>query len=399
MQKLASILVSAVILISASAEVSALDYAADLSLDVSETYNDNINLSQANKISDFITVIKPALALSTTTQSLDAGINYSPSFNFYAGHEDVNSISHQAAVTGRYRLSDTLTLNIADSYTRSRDSSVLRTIEGGGPITQELRTTTHNSLNGDLDYRLSGIVGLQAGATYTMVNISGMNSGATNITGTNSGDYETYAGRLGVRYILDERITLRAGAVLTLYDYKMSGDANSMDYTLGANWRLTPTITVGGYGGFVITRLEQEGRTINGFSGGLSIAKRFENSQANFSYAHGVTAGIQSTTPMKSDVVSLRYTLPVTQQIDGSLAAFYGNYKAMGDTGGGLAANRDEYGGTVNFAYRLWQDSGQTLSAVMSYSFVKSNAAAPASQSYTNNIIMLGLKFSHKAGF
>jgi hypothetical protein len=385
MKKNFSILAATIILMFTATDVSALDYLADLSISVAEQYNDNIGLSQSHKTGDFLTVVNPSVVISTTAEKGDAMINYSPSFNVYAREDDRNSISHQAAITGRYRFSDTLIFNLSEAFTQSQESSVLRTVEGGGPITSDRRIITSNSLGGVLDYRLSGLIGLQVGAAHNLVNVAG----------TNLGDYQTYSGRLGANYILNERITLRVGAAYTLFDYKMSGDATTMDYTLGANWRLTPTITLDGYGGLVITRLEQEGRTVNGFSYGLSVAKRFERGAATIAYAHGVTAGIQSTSPLRSHVLTFRYDMPITTQMNAAVSAFYGNYRTMGDTGDNLTANRDEYGGAINIAYRLWRD----LSAIMSYSYVKSSARSNITGSYTNNIIMIGLRFGKQVRF
>jgi hypothetical protein len=385
MKKLLSILVPLMILMGASAEVSALDYTADLSLDVSERYNDNIFLSRSNKVRDFITVITPAVSLSTRTQEADMMINYIPTFNIYSEHDENNGISHQVALRGQYKLSDRLTIGLSDAFIQSKDSLVLRTVEASGPIINTRQTLTTNVLIGDLSYRLSGPLSLQAAATYAM----------NNVAGTDAGDYMTYAGRLGINYILNEKITLRATSIYTLYDYRITGDANSMDYTLGANWRLTPTITLDGYGGVVIARLDQTGKTFTGFSGGLSVAKRFERGVASLSYVQGVSAAIESSTPLRSQVLTLLFAVPVTAEMDASLAVFYGRYKSLGDTGSSFATERSEKGGTVNIAYRLWRN----LSAILSYSYVKSDDKATGTGSYVNNIIMLGLRISKQAKF
>jgi hypothetical protein len=390
MKKLVSAVVSVFILIASLAEVAALDYNADLSLSVSEMYNDNLDLTRTNKLGAFVTSVSPGLSLSTATQKMDAAVSYAPTFNFYNNYDYRNNISQQAAIRGRYRFTDALTLNFMDAYTQSQESSILRTIEGGGPITSTQRITTYNNLAADLDYRLSGAIGLSAGAGYNLVNIAGVDLG----------DYETYGGRLGMSYMVNERITLRARAAFTLFSYKLTGDANSMDYTVGGTWRLTPTVTVGGYGGVVISRLERERRTVTGYSCGLSIEKRFQSSQAVLNYAHGVTAGIDSPTPLESHVLTFRYAMPIAHLLEGGVAAFYGSYKALSEAGASSSTtNRDEYGGSVNLAYRLWQSGRESLSAILTYSYVKSTAPTSLGAGYTNNIIMLGLRFGYLARF
>jgi len=389
MNKCASILAIMVVLILTMSDVMALDYTADVSLAVGGQYNDNIYLSRSHKVGDFALAINPGLSLTAREQEGELMVSYSPSFNIYADHDDRSGTSHVAAIRGRYRLSEALTIGLTDAFTQSQDASTLRTIEGGGPITSAAQVITSNSLNADLAYRFSRLFSLQAAAGYNVVNYAG----------TDSGDQSTYIGRLGLNYILNERITLRLGSSYTFYDYRASGDAFGMEYILGANWRLTPTITLDGYGGVVVTRLDQEGRTDTGYSLGLSLTKRFERGNATLAYAHGVTTGIEIATPLESDVVSFRYTMPVTAQLDTSLNAFYGNYRSMGDTTGVSSGDRDEYGGSVSLTYRLWQDLRQNLAAFLSYSYVRSNARAGAGDSYSNNVILIGLRFAHQLRF
>lgn len=378
-------LVPVVILMGASAEVSALDYTADLSLSVSEQYNDNIFLTRSNKVQDFITIVTPAVALSTRTEKAEAMINYSPSFLFYHENDDNNSITHQASARGLYRLSDSLTLGLSDAYVYSKESSVLRTIEGSGPITRGQETISTNTLIGDISYRLSGQFSLQGAATYT----------ATDVSHSETGDYSTYAGRLGINYLFDEKTTLRANATYTFYDYSIAGNANSQEYTLGANYRITPTITADGYGGVVTTRIAAIGKTFTGFAGGLSVAKTFERGIASLAFVQGVSAGIESPTPLRSQVITLRYAMPATELMNVSLSAFYGRYRSIGDTVNIVATNRSEFGGTIEIAYRIWR----RLSAILSYSYVNSDDKASQTGSYVNNIVMIGLRLSQQAKF
>ena len=74
------ILSFSVALFGVSVIASALDYNADLSLSAAEQYNDNIFLSHTDRIGDYSTVITPAVAISTTTEKINAMLNYSPSF-------------------------------------------------------------------------------------------------------------------------------------------------------------------------------------------------------------------------------------------------------------------------------------------------------------------------------
>ena len=58
-------------LLGATFSACALDYTADLSLSLSEQYNDNIFLSHTDRTTDYITLISPAISLSTKTEKAD----------------------------------------------------------------------------------------------------------------------------------------------------------------------------------------------------------------------------------------------------------------------------------------------------------------------------------------
>ena len=51
---------------------------------VSETYDDNINLTKTNKVSDYITVVTPGVSMNLVREHTNLQLTYAPSFTRYA---------------------------------------------------------------------------------------------------------------------------------------------------------------------------------------------------------------------------------------------------------------------------------------------------------------------------
>jgi len=374
-------------ILGASVMVYAAEYTADLSLTVSEQYNDNLFLDHSNKVSDYITSIAPVLALSTRTVQSDIAINYSPTLFLYKDNSDNNNVSHQASILGHYRVTEGLTLGLSDTFLQTRQSSLVRAAVGAGPITsgQGQERITTNTLSGDLAYKLTGKITLLGNADYTYTD-----------TQTGTGDVSTYSGGLGANYLFNERTTFRVKATYTFFHYTISGDATSNSYIAGVNYKLTPTIIADAFGGVVITRIDQPSSSDTGFTGGLSVTKTFERGTASLSFVQDVIAGFESSSPVRSQTVLLRYSAPVTASLDASISGFYSRYRPIGiAVSSGATINRNDTGGTADLTYRLlpW------LSAIVSYTYINSDAQVDKSSSYINNVITAGLKLSKQAKF
>ena len=131
-------------------------------------------------------------------------------------------------------------------------------------------------------------------------------------------------------------------------------------------------------------------------TGGLSVTKTFERGTASLAYLQNVIAGVESTSPIRSQTVTLRYAAPVTTSLNASISAFYNRYKSIGSTGiDGIDTNRNDTGGTADLSYGFlpW------LSGTLSYSYIHSNDKLNDTGSYVNNIVMAGIKLSKQARF
>ncbi|HMK59597.1 MAG TPA: outer membrane beta-barrel protein [Dissulfurispiraceae bacterium] len=362
----------------------ALDYTADLSLGLSEQYNDNIFLANTNKVHDYITAIAPSLALSTRTAQSDVMLSYSPIFNFYKNNSDQNNVSHAASLVGHYRPTDRLVLGLSDTFASTRESSAIRAIQGAGPISRTNERITTNTLAGDLSYRLTAKISLLANTGYIYTKSQ---------SGTD--DVSSYTGGLGASYAFNDRTVFRINGTYTYFDYKNSSNANDSTYTAGINYRLTPTIVIDAFGGIVITKVDEPKRTNTGFTGGLTATKTFERGTASISYLQSVIAGVESTTPVKQQTVTLRYAAPIIERLDATASVFYSRYRAIGGTVTAGTENRDDIGESAELTYRIlpW------LNGFISYSHINSDDKTDGSGSYRNNIVTAGIRLTKQARF
>ena len=91
------------------------------SISVSETYDDNINLTHADEQSDYITAATPSLALNLLSRNTRLGLSYAPSFVWYRDFSQNDTTRHLGTVSWDQQLTRRLSFNLTDTYLRSED--------------------------------------------------------------------------------------------------------------------------------------------------------------------------------------------------------------------------------------------------------------------------------------
>jgi len=90
-------------------------------ISVRETYDDNIFLSQRNERSDYITAVTPSLTFNTLSEYTKLGLNYRPTFVWYADFSENNTTRHQGTVSWEQQMTQYLSFNLTNTYLRSED--------------------------------------------------------------------------------------------------------------------------------------------------------------------------------------------------------------------------------------------------------------------------------------
>ena len=112
-------------------------------------YNDNINLTQDNKISDFITTVSPGLKYIAKGPGYNFDLGYQFGLNFYASNSQNNYVSHEGHLNTFYSIDPRWTIRLNDALTRSREGIETFTVTTPtGP-----QTTTASNTNQGLFLR------------------------------------------------------------------------------------------------------------------------------------------------------------------------------------------------------------------------------------------------------
>ncbi len=90
---------------------------------VSEEYNNNILLTDRNKLDDFITTVEGGLNFSTVQENYGIDLNYQMGYVFYAKHHDLNFLTiGPSNLNAWYASNPNLTFRVTDYIVRSNEA-------------------------------------------------------------------------------------------------------------------------------------------------------------------------------------------------------------------------------------------------------------------------------------
>jgi hypothetical protein len=204
-----------------------------LRLNVRSVYDDNINLTHDNRISDFYTTIEPSVMVGfgDTDARVENYIrlDYLPAIFFFADHSENNSVQHVARLDGQYRI-NRLILNLSQMV-QIMDGVDVQAQDSAGGLDQHVnldvagRTrfniyTTHVNAA----YYLTGKTFLSAGGHYTGTHYASLISS------------DTFAGNVFLNYNYSPKLVVGLGGAAGLSRV----DAPNPDQTFEqANLRLS----------------------------------------------------------------------------------------------------------------------------------------------------------------
>jgi hypothetical protein len=217
---------------------------------VSGTYDDNIFLTKNNKVSDYITVVTPGVAIGLTQQHTDFRLTYAPSFYRYADRDDLNGTGQSGSLVFGHDFAQGLRFDLTDTYLQGFDPLAdPQNIQGIRQTRNEFWT---NVTNANLGYQFGAQNQVNVGYNYNYYRNDQINIDDSDVQ-------NPYA---KLTYWLD----VKNGGEVT-YDYtdaKFSRDDNlpaSSDYTSNAAGirylrRFTPNST--GYVGYKYATFDYE---------------------------------------------------------------------------------------------------------------------------------------------
>jgi hypothetical protein len=181
-----------------------------LRLSVRSVYDDNINLFQTNRVSDFYTSIEPAIMvgfgdIEGRTENY-IRLDYLPAIFFFADHSENDSVQHVVRIDGQYRV-NRLTLTLSQMV-QLMDGVDVQTTDSAGGLDQQVNLdvagrTRFNiySTHVNAAYYVTGKMFLSAGGDFTATHYSTLISS------------EIISGNLFLNYDYSPKVVVGIGGV------------------------------------------------------------------------------------------------------------------------------------------------------------------------------------------
>jgi hypothetical protein len=231
-----------------------------LKLEVSETYDNNLNLSNTNRIHDYYTRIAPSLVIGFGDIN-DSGENYlrasySPHVLLFIDNDNLDTIEHLFRLDAQYRISR-LTLVLAEDIA-VLESSELNNLGTAGSIVGQANLDLSgrsrvNIFNTHLDgsYELAGKTSLTFSAEHTL-------SDPENNIGSQS-----IAGTLGLSWRYSDKVTIGMHGLGGYVDVEGSSSEQTYEQAnITASYDATGKITAKGSAGVEVRQFENRGENI-----------------------------------------------------------------------------------------------------------------------------------------
>jgi hypothetical protein len=257
------------------------------SIGISEEYNDNVNSSNRNRESDFITNFSPTITLSVNRPAYQLNAGYSFTATLYAEGTLPNEAfqSQNFIGSGSWQVARGLTLSAADALAYNRTASNLVGVQGFSVGRQE---SVSNTFNPGMSWQMMPLNTLNFGATYSVLRFLGGGAGA---------DSDTYGINAGLSHMFTQRFSGNIGYGFTYLHFPECAvvaqrcidqpDSYTHSPTIGFNYELTRTLTTAINGGAAVT--QRGGRTDVSPVGSAQLIQRFSFGSASLNYNQGVT--------------------------------------------------------------------------------------------------------------
>jgi Putative beta-barrel porin 2 len=205
-----------------------------------EEYNDNIDRSSSNEEEDWITTIQPGISLEYDNRSIEAVVDYSLRYRFYANNDEDNLDEfedvQQANATVLFFGGRPFTLRVSEVISREaldeRDDNEFSEADRS--------TLYHLTVLPEYNLRLTPTLSLVLGYGYDRLDYAE----------TAGIDSEEHSGRVSLVKNLSASTDIYIRYAYTLHESDDEEDYDRQDYTLGVNYRIGTRTSATVEGGF-----------------------------------------------------------------------------------------------------------------------------------------------------
>jgi len=257
---------------------------------ISEEFNDNFFLNNANKQSEFITGFTPSISLLANRPRFQLAAGFANTSELYAkGNSPDDAFARQNLIVGTFwQPTPHLTFTLADTFLRDQSPDAR-----AGGFTVGGQGSTSNVLTPAMGWQLAPQTRLDLGATYSLIRFEGRGAGI---------ESDTYGFMSNLNQGFTPRFTGMVGYNFTYIDLRSGHGDNATVHnpTLGLSYRVTPTLTVSVDGGPAFTNLGGENFITPGVSAGLVQRLPFGSASVFYSQGVGVAGGFGGPTDNKT---------------------------------------------------------------------------------------------------
>jgi hypothetical protein len=199
---------------------------------ISEEFNDNVNLDNDNRRWDFVTGITPGLSFVWESRTHQVLASYSFTSELYARDESRNTAfaNHAFTLSGTWRATEQLTLNLADTLTASTDTNL---VAPEGVATGRSRSLG-NVLSAGAAYQIDPLTLVRGGASHALLRFED----------DELFESDVYRAGLGVQRRLSTTLQGTAGYDFGYFDIEREEKVTTHTPRVGAIWQVLPMGTL-----------------------------------------------------------------------------------------------------------------------------------------------------------
>ena len=352
------------------------------SIIVSEEYNDNIFLDNANRDWDFLTRIGPALTLVINKANYQLTLGYATLAELYARHENLSSAlgSHTFLGSIFWRATDNLTLSLTDTFVWDRNSGVV-----AGFATGRQQSWT-NTVTPALGWRMTASDTLNLSGSYSVLRFENSGSGL---------DSDSYGFRASYGHAFSPRFTAGLIYAFTYVDPQVGDSTTTHTPQVGFSYRVTPTLTLAAEGGPGFTNVTGEEKVTP--VGAARVTQAFTWGTAGLEYTRGVSVagGFGGAT----DTWTVSGSIFLTTLARGLTVVFGPSYSEAESLDSHAAQQIDV--NSINVRLAAAYQFSQYVTLFASYTYFRQRTGHSASQQLDvdQNVARVGFQFGYPFRF
>jgi len=340
-------------------------------LSVRETYDDNIDFTQRNKIDDYITTITPSLDINRQGEKSRIGASASASVIRYSEEDRLDRTDQHYNLAADYILTPLFTINAKGSYIR--DITTESELEETGLRYERTVERKASRFQPGLVWKISEADSLSLNSGYSEIRYDE----PSYLGYDDYSDYDSYNGGLVWSHVISNKgstFFINSGYAYT--DYKKTSDKTAnyslysgFNFLFGPKWSTNlwagARRTISDYYQIMPDKTKKEWTERNwGSIGSISLVRSFEKGSVSAGLSRDIAFSGKYET-VERTLASMNFNYRLTRRLNGALSGSWSSSKSESDYGN---TDEDFYSFSSSLSYQILSRT----TAMVSYSHSKS---------------------------